>query len=79
MDAIFVNTILSGIQQRNLEASNSAYAVFFFFFGCLRKLELICPTLKFICGKQKNGIDFYISVLCGRKFWENQSWTVWVL
>ncbi|CAL8164602.1 unnamed protein product [Prunus armeniaca] len=26
VDAIFVNTILSGIQQRNLEASNSAYA-----------------------------------------------------
>lgn len=31
MDAIFVNTTLSGIQQRNLEASSSAYSICFLF------------------------------------------------
>lgn len=31
MDAIFVNTTLSGIQQRNLEVSSRANSVFFVF------------------------------------------------
>lgn len=31
MDAIFVNTTLSGIQQRNLEVSSCANSVFFLF------------------------------------------------
>lgn len=29
MDAVFVNTTLSGIQQRNLEASSAAYSTLF--------------------------------------------------
>lgn len=53
MDAIFVNTILSGIQQRNLEASNSAYAVFFFFFWVPKKIRAHLSHTKVYMWKTK--------------------------